>query len=48
VRALPDAARTLEARFDRPVLRLTPQHRSRVLSTLAAAGVSGGAAHDAI
>lgn len=43
-----DAARVLEARFDRPVLRLAPQKRNRVLSTLAEAGVHGGATYDGL
>lgn len=43
-----DAARTLEARFDRAPLQLPVPYRRKVLSTLADAGVHGGASHDGL
>lgn len=43
-----DAARTLQARFDGPPLRLNVNERRRLLSTLAETGVHGGASYDAL
>lgn len=43
-----DAARTLEARFGGTPLRLTTPLRRRALSTLANAGVHGGASYDGL
>lgn len=43
-----DAARTLEARFDRAPLQLPAPYRRKILSTLATAGVQGGASYDGL
>jgi hypothetical protein len=43
-----DAARTLEARFDRSPLQLPAPYRRKLLTTLANAGVHGGASYDGL
>jgi hypothetical protein len=43
-----EAARALEARFDRPPLQLPAPYRRKLLSTLADAGVHGGASYDGL
>jgi hypothetical protein len=43
-----DAARALEARFDGPPLQLPAPYRHKLLSTLATAGVHGGASYDGL
>jgi hypothetical protein len=42
------AASVLARRFDEPPLRLDDTERSRVLATLAGAGVFGGASYDGV
>lgn len=42
------AAAVLEARFSEPPLRLGARERRRLLTTLAAAGVFGGATYDGL
>jgi hypothetical protein len=42
------AAAVLEARFSEPPLRLAARERRRLLTTLAAAGVFGGATYDGL
>jgi hypothetical protein len=42
------AARVLASRFDAPPLRLDDAERDRLLQTLAATGVSGGASYDGL
>ena len=42
------AASVLARRFDAPPLRLGDAERSRLLQTLAGAGVSGGASYDGL
>ena len=42
------AAEVLEARFGDPPLRLGARERRKLLTTLAAAGVSGGATYDGL